>query len=100
MLHTRERHHQHGVSDLLYDVQAYKGSKEAAPKAAFQFGVKVSGGRKAHKDLAAKGKEQKENTQLNKIQQILERDGGDFAAEFAAKPAEEAVPAFTKKRRI
>ena len=82
--------------------QAYKGSKEMAPKAAFQFGVKVAGGRKTHKDLN-KGREQKEKTQLSKIQALLEKDGGGekYAPAFTtAAPEEDAGPAKAKRRRI
>lgn len=53
--------------------QSYKNSKEAAPKAAFQFGLKRSDGRKAHKDLG-KHQDGKINSQLNKIKGILEKD--------------------------
>ncbi len=53
--------------------QEYKGAKEANPKAAFQFGVKMSEGRKTHKDLG-KNRDQKLSNQLGKIKNILEKD--------------------------
>ena len=53
--------------------QDYKGAKEANPKAAFQFGVKMSEGRKTHKDLG-KNRDQKLSNQLGKIKNILEKD--------------------------
>ena len=51
----------------------YKSAKEANPKAAFQFGVKMSEGRKAHKDLG-KSRDQKISNQMGKIKNILEKD--------------------------
>ena len=47
--------------------------KEANPKAAFQFGVKMSEGRKTHKDLG-KNRDQKLSNQLGKIKNIMEKD--------------------------
>eukprot|EP00897_Mesotaenium_endlicherianum_P005466 jgi/Mesen1/4948/ME000247S04235 len=49
----------------------YNESKEAMPKAAFQFGVKTADGRKTRK--SGKDKENKLNNELNKINQILDR---------------------------
>ena len=74
-----------------------------APKAAFQFGVKVAGGRK--KDLNSKGRDAKEKTQLSKIQQILEKDGGDFGVAFGTAQqldvgGGDAAPVKSKRRRI
>ena len=54
------------------DWQKYKSNKEAMPKAAFQFGVKMTEGRKVHRDLG-KAKDAKLNNQLNKIQGIMEK---------------------------
>lgn len=55
--------------------ESYKNAKEAAPKAAFQFGLKNKDGRKAHKDLG-KQNNAKINTQLGKIKGILEEKVG------------------------
>ena len=55
--------------------ELYKNAKEAAPKAAFQFGLKNKDGRKAHKDLG-KQNNAKINTQLGKIKGILEEKVG------------------------
>ncbi|KAK9810192.1 hypothetical protein WJX72_006465 [[Myrmecia] bisecta] len=82
--------------------QAYKGSKEAAPKAAFQFGIKMSDGRKAHKNLG-KAKDQKLNSELSKIQGILEKQGGDYSKAFEKPPAleeERAAPHAASKKRM
>ena len=55
--------------------ESYKNAKEAAPKAAFQFGLKNKDGRKAHKDLG-KPNNAKINSQLGKIKGILEEKVG------------------------
>ena len=55
--------------------ESYKYTKEAAPKAAFQFGLKNKDGRKAHKDLG-KQNNAKINSQLGKIKGILEEKVG------------------------
>ena len=83
-------------------MQTYKSNKEAAPKAAFQFGVKVSDGRKGHKELGNKAKEQKFNNQLNQIQRKLEKDGGNYTVAFTAAslPTEGGGATASKKRRI
>lgn len=56
----------------------YNEQKEAMPKAAFQFGVKMQDGRKTRKQ----NKDQKITNELHKINKILarkkgERGGGD-----------------------
>lgn len=56
----------------------YNEQKEAMPKAAFQFGVKMQDGRKTRKQ----NKDQKLTNELHKINKILarkkaERGGGD-----------------------
>ncbi len=81
-------------------LQEHKNSKEMLPKAAFQFGLKAADGRKAGNKLG-KAKDNKLNNQLNKIQAILEKDGGDYKKAFSA-PALEASDGgkLSKKRRI
>ena len=59
--------------------ESYKNAKEAAPKAAFQFGLKNKDGRKAHKDLG-KQNNAKINSQLGKIKGILEEKVGTVTA--------------------
>lgn len=59
---------------------SYNEQKEAMPKAAFQFGVKMQDGRKTRKQ----NKDQKLTNELHKINQILDRKkkdkcGGDYA---------------------
>ena len=51
----------------------YNDQKEAMPKAAFQFGVKMQDGRKTRKQ----NKDQKLSNDLNKINKILARKKGD-----------------------
>lgn len=63
----------------------YNEQKEAMPKAAFQFGVKMQDGRKTRKQ----NKDQKLTNDLHKITQILsrkktEKDNNDGAAAAAA----------------
>eukprot|EP00246_Nothoceros_aenigmaticus_P016883 TRINITY_DN7905_c0_g1_i1.p1 TRINITY_DN7905_c0_g1~~TRINITY_DN7905_c0_g1_i1.p1 ORF type:complete len:191 (+),score=48.01 TRINITY_DN7905_c0_g1_i1:68-574(+) len=59
---------------------SYNEQKEAMPKAAFQFGVKMQDGRKTRKQ----NKDQKLTNELHKINQILDRKkkdkgGSDYA---------------------
>jgi IK cytokine len=51
----------------------YNDQKEAMPKAAFQFGVKMQDGRKTRKQ----NKDQKLSNDLHKINKILARKQGD-----------------------
>ena len=85
-------------------MQKYKGSKEMMPKAAFQFGVKMSDGRKGHKQLG-KAVEQKEQKQLRQIESMLKsKHGEDYSKAFSETkqaPREEGIRAgASKKRRI
>ena len=68
----------------------YNEQKEAMPKAAFQFGVKMQDGRKTRKQ----NKDQKLTNELHKINKILARkkggeghddDGGDYEDEQLGK---------------
>lgn len=61
--------------------QAAKAKQETLPKAAFQFGQKMSDGRKAHNKLG-KGKDNKLKNELSSIKDILEQKGGDYSAAF------------------
>ncbi|KAK9916318.1 hypothetical protein WJX75_001184 [Coccomyxa subellipsoidea] len=79
--------------------QEYKNSKEMLPKAAFQFGVKAADGRKTGNKLG-KARDNKLNTQLNKIQAILEKDGGDYKKAFSAPEEASDGGKLSKKRRI
>ena len=67
------------------------------PKAAFQFGVKMSDGRKGHKQLG-KGVEQKEQKQLKKIQGMINKDG-KYSKAFA-EVTDAGGQSFSKRRRI
>ncbi|KAI5064939.1 hypothetical protein GOP47_0019634 [Adiantum capillus-veneris] len=55
------------------DWAKYNEQKEAMPKAAFQFGVKMQDGRKTRKQ----NKDQKLNNELHKINQIIDRKKKD-----------------------
>ncbi|KAL3085210.1 hypothetical protein niasHS_010279 [Heterodera schachtii] len=58
------------------DYERYQSAREANPKAAYQFGVKTSGGRKTRKSNAA-AKERKLDRELEKISKIWDsRSGG------------------------
>lgn len=86
-------------------VQAYKSSKEMMPKAAFQFGVKMGDGRKTGKGLAAavaNRKEQKLDTELHKIRDVLDKKGKDYGAAFDAPLLSDVGSGGgpSKKRRI
>lgn len=61
--------------------EAAKAKQETLPKAAFQFGQKMSDGRKAHNKLG-KGKDNKLRNELTSIKDILEKKGGDYSAAF------------------
>lgn len=80
-------------------VQKYKSNKEMMPKAAFQFGVKMSDGRK--KQLG-KAVDQKEQKQLRQIKSMLTKDHGDaYSHAFGeGKQSKEGGAAATKRRRI
>ncbi|KAI1721482.1 protein Red [Ditylenchus destructor] len=51
--------------------QQYQSSREAMPKAAYQYGVKMSSGRKTRKNTSAAG-EKKIDRELDKINKILD----------------------------
>jgi IK cytokine len=57
---------------------AYNDQREATPKAAFQFGVKMADGRKTRR--TPKNKDQKLDADLNKINQILKKRAEDTVA--------------------
>ena len=81
--------------------QEYKNNKEMLPKAAFQFGVKAGDGRKAGNKLG-KAHDNKINSQLGKIQSILEKDGGDYSKAFTSGGGIDVGEGHkaSKKRRI
>lgn len=61
--------------------EKYNEQKEAMPKAAFQFGVKMQDGRKTKKQ----NRDQKLNNELNQINKIMtrkkmEKEGGDVGS--------------------
>lgn len=80
----------------------YNAKREALPKAAFQFGVKKSDGRKSTKNMSkGDGREHKLANQLNQIRTLIkDKTGGkhDNAFEFANAPTESER--LKKKRKI
>eukprot|EP01094_Clydonella_sp_ATCC50884_P026171 TRINITY_DN7095_c0_g1_i4.p1 TRINITY_DN7095_c0_g1~~TRINITY_DN7095_c0_g1_i4.p1 ORF type:complete len:307 (-),score=102.09 TRINITY_DN7095_c0_g1_i4:23-943(-) len=63
------------------DWKAYMETREATPKAAFQFGVKMSDGRKSRKI----SKQAKLNQQMQKINHLLEKRPRDSSEESGSK---------------
>lgn len=71
------------------------------PKAAFQFGVKMSDGRKTHKDLESRRKDQKLETQLNKIQRLMKEKGHDHETAFRpGETVDEVAPVARNRKRL
>eukprot|EP00192_Tetraselmis_astigmatica_P003802 CAMPEP_0117680412 /NCGR_PEP_ID=MMETSP0804-20121206/18339_1 /TAXON_ID=1074897 /ORGANISM="Tetraselmis astigmatica, Strain CCMP880" /LENGTH=574 /DNA_ID=CAMNT_0005489909 /DNA_START=73 /DNA_END=1797 /DNA_ORIENTATION=- len=77
----------------------YKQSQEANPKAAFQFGLKREGGRKASSALGKKGPDSQMNSDLSKIKNILKEKGHKKDMVAFEAPAEDPAPAATKRRK-
>ncbi|KAL9234932.1 hypothetical protein vseg_009744 [Gypsophila vaccaria] len=72
----------------------YNDQKEAMPKAAFQFGVKMQDGRKTRKN-----KEQKLNNDLHKINKIIAKRKGE-KGDVADGPDLDDAPPSGKKHRL
>ena len=76
------------------------------PKAAFQFGVKNSDGRKGHRQLGNKpNRDSRLKSDMKEIKKIMEKDGRDYSRMFSAGPKDssgggEVQGAKAKKRRI
>lgn len=90
------------VADILgLGVQKHKANKEMMPKAAFQFGVKTSDGRRGPKQMG-KAVEQKEQKQYKQIKNLLKQNHGEqYSAAFtdnAGKQSKDGGP--SKRRRI
>ncbi|GAX78797.1 hypothetical protein CEUSTIGMA_g6234.t1 [Chlamydomonas eustigma] len=90
--------------------ERYKMTREQAPKAAFQFGVKTADGRRqGGAKNVEKVKEGKFSSQLSKIERLLQEKGHDHTAAFK-KPVEggkesggydpSLTPARGKRQRI
>lgn len=73
----------------------YNEQKEAMPKAAFQFGVKMQDGRKTRKQ----NKDQKLTNELHKITKILARKKGE-KGESANEDDYVDEPQHGKKQRV
>ncbi|KMT14106.1 hypothetical protein BVRB_4g079290 [Beta vulgaris subsp. vulgaris] len=71
----------------------YNEQKEAMPKAAFQFGVKMQDGRKTRKN-----KDQKLNNDLHKINKIIARKKGEKGESNDSSAIDDAQPAGKKLR--
>mmetsp|Transcript_36029 Transcript_36029/g.85486 ORF Transcript_36029/g.85486 Transcript_36029/m.85486 type:complete len:584 (-) Transcript_36029:57-1808(-) len=79
----------------------YKHSQEANPKAAFQFGLKREGGRKASAALGKKNPDSRVNSELSKIKNILKDKGHsrDMVA-FEAGPKEQTGGPTKRRKRL
>jgi IK cytokine len=81
--------------------QSYKATQGAMPKAAFQFGVKVADGRKGVKEM--KKTDSKLDSQLGKIEKLLQEKGHDHGGAFRRERRGEAdlsLPVPKKRQRI
>jgi len=68
--------------DSVEEYSEYMSNKEALPKAAFQFGVKMNDGRKTRKaNKSEKNEKAQLDRQWNQIQQIMSKRKGDGAGE-------------------
>ncbi|CAF0762073.1 unnamed protein product [Rotaria sordida] len=65
--------------DTAEEYSDYMGQKEAMPKAAFQYGVKMNDGRKTRRGVGPKDEKQKLEREWQQISKIIEskRKGGD-----------------------
>nr|CAB3255726.1 protein Red-like [Phallusia mammillata] len=72
--------------DTQEDYNSYMSNKEAMPKAAFQYGIKMSGGRKTRR-TREQNEKQKLNRELQQIQKIIhKRKGGSGSGDSYMKP--------------
>lgn len=74
--------------DTQEEYADYMGKKEAMPKAAFQYGVKMSEGRKTRGKVGVQNEKAKLDREWNKISAIIDkRKGGGKGEGSAAKKA-------------
>ena len=78
---------------------SYKLAKEAAPKAAFQFGVKVVDGRRTPKNVDRKNANKLEN-QLGKIQKVFHDKGFESKGAFSAPESDSSATPSRKRVRL
>ena len=72
--------------DTQEEYSSYMSKREALPKAAFQYGIKMSGGRKTRR-TKEQNEKQKLNRELQQIQQIItKRKGSGKGNETYKKP--------------
>ena len=72
--------------DTQEEYSSYMSKREALPKAAFQYGIKMSGGRKTRR-TREQNEKQKLNRELQQIQQIItKRKGSSRGEESFKKP--------------
>eukprot|EP00798_Chlamydomonas_sp_ICE-L_P021686 gene21686-28709_t len=77
----------------------YKETREQAPKAAFQFGVKAGDGRKGGKEMSLeKSRDQKLSSQLGKIQKLMQDKGHDHTDAFAKEAGADTPSRGTPRR--
>lgn len=72
--------------DTQEEYSQYMNNKEALPKAAFQYGVKMADGRRTRTKTKEKNEKQQLDREWNKIQNIIQKRkvpaGKDEASEF------------------
>lgn len=72
--------------DTQEEYSNYMSSKEALPKAAFQYGVKMQDGRKTRKNKTEKNEKAELDREWQKIQNIIQKrktkEGGSGEPEF------------------
>merc|ERR1719342_1477008 len=75
--------------DTAEEYADYMGSKEAMPKAAFQYGMKMSDGRKTKGKIGAKNEKAKLDKEWNQISALIDKrksgGGGGGASKIGAK---------------
>ena len=62
-----------GDFDTAEEYADYMGSKEAMPNAAFQYGIKMSDGRKTKGKIGAKNEKAKLDKEWNKISALIDK---------------------------
>merc|ERR1719431_2303627 len=73
--------------DTAEEYSEYKSKQEAAPKAAYQYGMKVSDGRKTKGKIGAKNEKAKLDKEWNKISALIDKRKAGAAGGGSSKKA-------------
>merc|ERR1712076_172743 len=73
--------------DTQEEYASYKSQQEAMPKAAYQYGMKVSDGRKTKGKIGAKNEKAKLDKEWNKISALIDKRKSGGAAGGGGKKA-------------